>query len=64
MELDDLTIDALEKRQEEILNELREVQDEIDLYEEDYRPDLEDQKELLSKELKKINKKLNKFEQL
>lgn len=58
MELSDLTQDALEKRQEEILNELREVQDELDLYEEDYRPDLEDQKESLFKELKKINKKI------
>lgn len=61
MELNDLTQDALEKRQEEILNELREVQDELDLYEEDYRPDLEDQKESLIKELKKINKKLNSY---
>ena len=50
--------DSLELQQEQILKQLREVNDEIDLYEEDYRPDLLDKKEELEKNLKIINKQL------
>lgn len=60
----DLEQDALEKRQEELYDQLRQVKEEIDLYEEDYRPELEDQKEYLEKEIKKINKEIDRRNQL
>lgn len=48
----------LELEQEKLLKELQEVNDEIELYEEDYREDLLDRKKVLERKLKKINTSL------
>jgi hypothetical protein len=59
-ELKELELEALEERQKELLDELQEVNNELELYEEDYRPDLEDQKETLTNHLRLIKKEIDK----
>lgn len=59
-EIKELELEALEERQRELLEELQEVNNELDLYEEDYRPDLEDQKETLTNHLRLIKKEIDK----
>ena len=48
----------LELQQENLLKELQEVNDEIELYEEDYRPDLIETKNQIKSQLKIINRQL------
>jgi hypothetical protein len=59
-EIKELELEALEERQKELLDELQEVNNELELYEEDYRPDLEDQKETLTNHLRLIKKEIDK----
>jgi vacuolar-type H+-ATPase subunit I/STV1 len=59
-EIKEMELEALEKRQEELIEELREVEQEIELFEEDYRPDLEVKRSSIKAELKKVEKELNK----
>lgn len=59
-EIKELELEALEERQRELLEELQEVNDELELYEEDYMPDLEDRKETLTNHLRLIGKEIDK----
>ena len=59
-EIKELELEALEERQKELLEELQEVNDELELYEEDYMPDLEDRKETLTNHLRLIGKEIDK----
>lgn len=59
-EIKELELEALEERQKELLDELQEVNNELELYEEDYMPDLEDRKETLTNHLRLIGKEIDK----
>ena len=58
--LEDMELEALENRQAELLDELREVEQELENYEEDYMPDLEVNRSSIKAELRKVEKEINK----
>lgn len=57
----EMTVDQLESILEVKYNDLENVKQEIDLFEEDYRPDLIDDKKELKRDIKKIEKHIEKL---
>lgn len=56
---EEFSLEYLELEQSCILDELQEVNNELELFEEDYMPDLEEQKKSLERRLKKVNKQID-----
>lgn len=52
------SLEVLENYQDKLVASIHNVNEEISLYEEDYRPDLEEKLESLKSKLKLVNKKI------
>ena len=52
------SLEVLENYQDKLVVSIHNVNEEISLYEEDYRPDLEEKLESLKSKLKLVNKKI------